>query len=107
MFMVLLSVVRVTYRNQTAHIVSLRHSEGFHYAGSVESSQIHGSFSLLPTSNLTPTLALSQHYELLHKESGVLVSPTLNRVRLALIASSSEGFLHAGEEGFFLEEHRN
>ena len=107
MLMILLAIVRIAYRDQAAHIVSFWDSEGFHYARSVESAQIHSSLLSSFMINPTPTLALSQHHELLHKERGVLVRPALDGVRLALVASSSEGFLHAGEKGFLLQEHWN
>lgn len=107
MLVILLGIVRIAYRDQAAHIVSFRDSEGFHDAGSVESAHIQSSLFSSVKINHTPTLALSQHHELLHKERGVLVRPALDGVRLALVASSSEGFLHAGEKGFLLQEHGN
>lgn len=107
MLMVLLGIVRIPYRNQAAHVVSFRDSEGLHYAGSVESAHVQRSLFSPPMINPTPTLALSQHHELLHKERRVLVSPALDGVRLTLVASSSESFLHAGKKGFLLQEDGN
>lgn len=105
MLMILLGVVRISDRNQAAHIVGLRDSKGFHDAGSVESAHVQSSFGSWPTINPTPALALSEHHELLHEEGRVLVSPALDGVRLALVSSSGESLLHAGEKGFLLQEH--
>ena len=60
-----------------------------------------------PENDSTPTLALSQHHELLHEEGRVLIRPSLDRIGLSLISSKCESLFHSAKERLLLKEGRH
>ena len=97
MFMILFRVVRIAYSNGTAYIIGLWNLEGLLDTMRIETTHIQSA----------PTLALSKHYELLHKETSALVGPSFRADRFTLVVGSCKSFLHMREEWLLLQEERH